>query len=106
MLFVGAPDVRADEANQMVGVWKDDETGSTYTIPDVRGAFKIIITWKGGQTQTVDADWEGKRGRVIIFTTERGVKWRGQYNPAKPDTINLTNTESKKVHNLKRVAKL
>jgi hypothetical protein len=104
ILFVAAPDLRADEANQMVGVWIDEETGATYTIPDVPGAFKITITFKGGQTQTVDADW-GVRGRHFNYTTEKGVKWVATYNPATPKKITLKNTQSDRVHNLKRVAK-
>jgi hypothetical protein len=105
MLFVAAPDLCAAEANQMVGVWKDEVTGATYTIPDLEGAFKITITTQNGNTQTVDAVW-GVRGRHFNFTGKGGVKWVATYNPATPKKITLKNTQSDRLHNLKRVAKL
>lgn len=105
MLFTAPPDLRAAEANQMVGVWKDEGTGATYTIPDVDGAFKITITAPNGQTQTVDAVW-GVRGKRFKFTRENGVVWIATYDPATPRRVTIKNTANDTVHNLKRVAKL
>jgi hypothetical protein len=105
MLLLTTPELTAAEANQMAGVWKDEDTGATYTIPDLDGAFKVTITGPEGNVQTVDAVW-GKRGIHFNFTRENGVKWIATFDPAKPRRVTLKNTANNKVHNLKRVAKL